>query len=237
MPTENTRTDGDGGTVVAEARWVAPAVLTGLPLLGAALGWGLVLIAEWITGLSWFPFQGLFELLTDLPRAVQVVGGTALGLVVGLVLAVWVVSELLTVTVGREGLRFKRGDDEQEVARGDVASVFLDGKRLVVLGHRRQELAQTEFDLDREQLAAALRKHGYLWQPGGDPYGGEFKRWVPGAEGLPSGADALLKARDRALEKSDEGDLRELREELAGLGVVVRDRDKKQYWRRSDPVA
>lgn len=236
MPSENTRTDGSGGTVVADAPWVAPAVLIGLPLVGAALGWGLVLIAEWITGLSWFPFQGLFELLTDLPRAVQLIGGLALGFAAGLVLGLWVVSELLTVTVGRESLRFKRGDDEQEVARGDVASVFLDGKRLVVLGHRRQELAQVEFDLDREQLVAALRRHGYAWQEGGDPYGGEFKRWVPGADGLPRGADALLKARERALEKSNEGDLRELREELAGLDVVVRDRDKKQYWRLSDPA-
>ncbi|NUQ87271.1 MAG: hypothetical protein HOQ43_02235, partial [Glycomyces artemisiae] len=109
-------------------------------------------------------------------------------------------------------------------------------KRLVVLGHRRQELAQVEFDLDREKLVAALRRQGYAWQAGGDPYGGEFKRWVPGADGLPRGADALLKARERALEKSNEGDLRELREELAGLDVVVRDRDKKQYWRLSDPA-
>ncbi|MFB9662276.1 hypothetical protein ACFQS3_06105 [Glycomyces mayteni] len=236
MPTEHTRTDGDGSTVVAEAPWVAPAALIALPIVGAALGWGLVLIAEWITGLSWFPFQGLFELVTDLPRAVQLIGGTALGLVAGLVLALWVVSELLKVTVGRDALRFKRGDDEQEVARGDVASVFLDGKRLVVLGHRRQELAQVDFDLDRDELAAALRRHGYTWQPGGDPYGGELKRWVPGADGLPRGADALLKARERALEKSNDGDLRELREELAGIDVVVRDRDKKQYWRLSDPA-
>ncbi|MEU6247537.1 hypothetical protein [Glycomyces sp. NPDC047010] len=236
MPTEHTRTDGDGGTVVSEAPWVAPAALIALPLVGAALGWGLVLIAEWITGLSWFPFQGLFELLTDLPRTVQLIGGTALGLVVGLVLALWVVSEMLKVTVGRDSLRFKRGDDVQEVARGDVASVFLDGKRLVVLGHRRREIAQVDFDLDRDALAAALRRHGYTWQPGGDPHGGELKRWVPGADGLPRGADALLKARDRALEKSNDGDLKELREELAAIDVVVRDRDKKQYWRLSDPA-
>ncbi|GAA1683578.1 hypothetical protein GCM10009830_33530 [Glycomyces endophyticus] len=233
MPTEHLHGDR---TVVADPAWVGPAVLAALPLVGAGLGWGLVLIAEWITGLAWFPFQGLFELVADLPRTVQIVGGTALGLVAGLVLALWVVSEMLAVTVGRDAVGLKRGDLDETVPRADIAAVFVEDKRLVVLGHRRQELAQVPFDLDREALAAALRRHGYGPMPDGDPYRGELKRWVPGADGLPPGADALLKARERALEKSNEGDLRELREELAAIDVVVRDRGKKQYWRLADPA-
>ncbi|SDL54273.1 hypothetical protein SAMN05216298_4294 [Glycomyces sambucus] len=233
MPTEHTSGDR---TVVADPAWVGPAFLAVLPIVGAGLGWGLILIAEWITGLSWFPFQGLFELVTDLPRAAQLTGGIALGAVAGFVLALWVVSEMLAVTVGRDSIRLKRGDLDRSLDRADIASVFVEDKRLVVLGHRRQELAQVPFDLDRDKLAAALRRHGYGWLPDGDPYGAELKRWVPGADGLPRGADALLKARDRALEKSNEGDLAELRDELAGLDVVVRDRDKKQYWRLADPA-
>ncbi|WP_194201860.1 YqeB family protein [Glycomyces albidus] len=238
MPTENTH--GHAGaadaTVVADAPWTVPAVYTVLPVLGAALGWGLTRIAEWVTGLSWFPFQGLFELFLRLPDAVELIAGIALGTAVGLFFAVWIANEMLTVTVGRDAIRLKRGDFEQEVARADVASVFVEDKLLVVLGHRRQELAQVHFDLDRDRLAEALRRHGYGRLSDGDPYGDRFKRWVPGADGLPRGADALLKARGHALEKSDESDLRELREELAGLDVVVRDRDKKQYWRLADPA-
>ncbi|MEU8916541.1 CysS/YqeB C-terminal domain-containing protein [Streptomyces nigrescens] len=50
--------------------------------------------------------------------------------------------------------------------------------------------------------------------------------------GLPQGANALLKARAQLLDKkSSTEDLRELREELARVGVVVRDEKRQQYWR------
>lgn len=234
MPTD--RAYEGNRTIVADPAWVGPAFLVVLPIVGAALGWGLTLVAEWITGLSWFPFQGLFELFTDLPETVQLIVGLALGLIVGLLLAMWAVHEMLTVTVGTARLGLKRGDYEREVDRTDAASVFVQDKRLIVLGHRRQELANVEFDLDRDKLADALRRHGYAWLPDGDPYAADFRRWVPGAEGLPTGANAVLKARELALEKSKGDDLRELRDELAALGVVVHDKDKKQYWRLSDPA-
>ncbi|WP_420911227.1 CysS/YqeB C-terminal domain-containing protein [Streptomyces nigrescens] len=52
--------------------------------------------------------------------------------------------------------------------------------------------------------------------------------------GLPQGANALLKARAQLLDKrSSSGDLRELREKLARMGVVVRDEKRRQYWRLS----
>jgi hypothetical protein len=46
-------------------------------------------------------------------------------------------------------------------------------------------------------------------------------------------ANAVLKARSKAFDQGDKGkaDLRELRLELGKLNYVVRDRDKKQYWR------
>ena len=43
----------------------------------------------------------------------------------------------------------------------------------------------------------------------------------------------LLKARARALDKGDGDEAVQLRADLARLGVVVRDENKRQYWRRS----
>jgi hypothetical protein len=48
--------------------------------------------------------------------------------------------------------------------------------------------------------------------------------------GLPAGANALFTAR----EKADSDDSRELRSELAKLGVLVRDDKGKQYWRLAE---
>ncbi|MEU5157116.1 hypothetical protein [Glycomyces sp. NPDC021274] len=234
MSTDNARVGET--TTVAEAPWVGPAFLIGLPLAGAALGWGLTFIVEWIVGLRWFPFQGLFELFTELSETLRLVVALAVGLLLGIVLALFAVHEMLKISVGRDRIALKRGDYDRELDRADVSGVFVQDKRVVVLGHRRQELANVEFDLDRDKLASALRKHGYAWLPGGDPYAAEFKRWVPGAEGLPKGANAVLKARQQALEKSNGGDLAELLDELDTLGVVVHDKDKKQYWRLADPA-
>ncbi|GAB3997197.1 hypothetical protein GCM10029992_19420 [Glycomyces albus] len=222
-------------TVVSEPKWLGGALLVGFPALGAGLGWGLNRSAEWITGFGWFPFQGLFERFTELSGTVRLTVALALGVVAGLVLALIAVHEMLTVTVDRRRLHLKRGNHDHTVEAADVASVFVEDKRLVVLGRRRQELARVEFDLNREHLAEALRRHGYAWQPDGDPCKDDYRRWVPETEGLPKGAEPLLKARQRALEKSDGSELEELRNELASLDVVVRDKEKKQYWRLSDP--
>ncbi|WP_420708742.1 CysS/YqeB C-terminal domain-containing protein [Streptomyces sp. NRRL S-1813] len=50
---------------------------------------------------------------------------------------------------------------------------------------------------------------------------------------MPDAANAFLKARQGALEKKgpSDDDTRELRAELARLGVVVRDEKGRQYWR------
>lgn len=234
MPTDRTH-DGDR-TVVADPPWTGPALLVGLPLVGAAFGWGLTFIAEWITDLSWFPFQGLFELFTDLSEPVRLLVALGVGLLAGLVLAFFALYEMLTITVGRDRLAFKRGDFEREIDRAEVASVFVQDKRVVVLGRRRQELVSVEFTLNQGKLAEALRRYGYAWLPDGDPYAAEFRRWVPGAEGLPPGANPVMKARQQAVEKSNAGDMRELADELSELGVVVHDKDKKQYWRLADPA-
>jgi hypothetical protein len=60
---------------------------------------------------------------------------------------------------------------------------------------------------------------------------------VPDLPGLPAGADPLLKARQRALAQSHGEEARELRSELARLGVMVRDEEQRQHVRRSDPPA
>nr|WP_258545163.1 hypothetical protein [Micromonospora provocatoris] len=63
------------------------------------------------------------------------------------------------------------------------------------------------------------------------PHRDAYRRWVEGLPGLPPGADALLRARQRALDGGHDGEARELHGELARLGVVVRDEGKRQYWR------
>lgn len=221
-------------TVVAPPPGERALVRIGFPLVGAAAGWLIKSVAGWVASLPWAPFQGPFTLIAsvaDRPLATAVallVGGLA-----GLVVVFLAEHDYVTVTVGDGEITMARGGSSQSVGRASIGAVFLDGKQLVLLGRATEELARQGGDLpDAKRLEDAFLAHGYPWHADGDPHRDEYQRWVEGTPGLPAGADALLKARARALDKGDKDDAAELRTELAKLGIVVRDENKRQYWRR-----
>jgi hypothetical protein len=73
------------------------------------------------------------------------------------------------------------------------------------------------------------------WLADGDPHAARYQQWLEGEPSLPIGADPLFRARRRALEQGRKDDAEALRNELARLGVVVREQERKQYWRLTDP--
>lgn len=230
-------------TVVSERAWVRVLMWTGLPLLGAGAGWLLKSMAGWVASLPWAPLQGPFELADRLiasfgePQAT--IGALAIGAVAGLVLAFIAEQESLTVAVSHDQVSIKRGEHSSRIERTSVNAVFLDGKQLVLLGRSGEELAREASDLDTDRLRGAFQAHGYPWLADGDPYKDEYRLWVEDTPALPAGADALLKARARALDRGGDGkdDAAELRAELARLGIVVREEKKRQYWRRTEQPA
>jgi hypothetical protein len=225
---------GGGATVVAPPPGERALVWVGFPLIGAAAGWLLKSLAEWATSLPWVPFQGPLELVASVPDPQATIGSIALGVAGGLVVAVLAEQDYVRVTVEDDQLTVTRGGSSRRVPRASVAAVFLDGKQLVLLGHATDELAREGGDLpDAERLDAAFRAHGYPWVPGGDPHKGEYRRWVEDLPDLPAGADAVLEARARALDRGDQEDAAQLRLELGKLGIVVRDEGKRQFWRRT----
>ncbi|OKI89197.1 YqeB family protein [Micromonospora sp. CB01531] len=223
-------TRGYGEAVVSGGAGELVLMWAGFPLLGAGLGAALTAASGWLAGLPWFPFQGWFRLLARLPDERAYAGGAAALALVGLVVAYLGTRERLTVTVGRTGVRLHRDGHGRDVARAGVAGVFLDGKALVLLDAEGGELAREKSDLDQGRLRAAFTGQGWPWLEQ-DPHRAAYRRWVEGLPGLPAGADALLRARQRAVEADRGGEVRELREELGRLGVVVRDDGKRQYWR------
>jgi hypothetical protein len=112
-----------------------------------------------------------------------------------------------------------------------VDAVFMDGQHLVLLDRDGAELASESSDLSAVALRDAFSRFGYPWRADGDPYRGDFRRWVEDLPGLPDGADALLRARARALRKGRNRETAALRRELLALRVIVRDDKRLQYCR------
>lgn len=225
QPTELGQSTGEQAFVVAV-----------FVLVGAGLGWLVELLAGWLVTLPWAPMQGPAELVTSIPQPWLTIGLISLGALVGLVAGVAVQQDELSASVSGSEITLTRKGESQRIPAVNVAMVFQDGKELVVLGHQGEELAREKSDIDSKRIAAACTEHGYTWAEQ-DPHQDEFRLWVPDIPGLPEGANALLKARDQALKKKDSGsEVRELRQELAKLGLVVRDDKGRQYWRTTRPA-
>ncbi|MEU7278551.1 hypothetical protein AB0A69_07140 [Streptomyces sp. NPDC045431] len=222
------RPQGDKVTVLGRSARGTVLVYVVLLLAGAGAGRLAGPLADWLVTLPWAPLQGPAELVASVPAPWLVAAGAAAGLVLGFV----VQHEQLAMRLSDERVVLTREGRAREFSRDAVAAVFRDGKQLVLLGHDGGELARQECDLDVGRVADAFTEHGYAWADA-DPYEDEFRRWVPDTPGLPEGANAILKARQESLEKKgpSDDDVRELREELARLGVVVRDEKRRQYWR------
>jgi hypothetical protein len=230
-------TDSSTRTVIGHSAADKLLLYGGLPLLGLVLGFFLPWIAEWSTRQKWVPFQGPLAIIAKWDSWWVVAICLALGLVAGVVLAAMALEDTLKTTVSNTEVEFLKNQRTTRVPRDKVALAFLDGKEIVLQDSRSAELAREKHDelgaAARAKIQAAFRTHGYPWSEAGDPHDGEFRRWVEDDPELSPAANAVLKARSKAFGQGDKGkaDLRELRQELGKLGHVVRDRDKKQYWR------
>ncbi|MFC3504694.1 hypothetical protein ACFOOK_27515 [Micromonospora krabiensis] len=219
-----TRTTVSGGVTELVVLW------GGFPLLGAGAGALLGASAEWVADLPWAPVQGLFEALSRLPQPELTIGAAALGVLAGGLLASAGTAERLVVRVDRERVGLRRDGRQRDVPRRDVRVVHVDGRDLVLLDEDGGELVRERSDLSPDRLRAAFGNHGWPWADE-DPHRAAYRLWVPGLPGLPVGADALLRARQDALTHNRRDDARELRRELGRMGVVVRDEERRQYWR------
>lgn len=216
-------------TVVADSALIVMLVCVAG---GAVLGWLVRLLVRWLVTLPWAPFQGPAKLLSSFPDPGLTIGVVAVGAVAGLLLGLTALHESLTVAVSDTQVTLTTRDETQVVEREEITLAYKDGKQLVLLGRDGREASREATDLSAKRLSRAFAKHGYGWADA-DPHDDAYRLWVPDASGLPDGANAVFAARAQAL-KADKGDdARELRKELTRFGVVVRDKDKRQYWRMS----
>ncbi|MEV6715685.1 hypothetical protein AB0M48_27000 [Lentzea sp. NPDC051208] len=217
-------------TTVQETAAVRYGIWVACPAVGAAAAWGLTLAAGWITTLRWFPAQGVFELVTDIPQPWRTIGGLAVGAVAGFVFALFWASEMMTVEVSHARITLRKDDKTFDFGRDEVESAFADGKHLVLLSPSGIELAREKSDLSAAKLERAFTEQGYRWRAA-DPFAGEFRMWVEHAPELSAEVNALFTARRKAIAKYEHEEAAELAREIRKRGVSVRDEKKRQYYR------
>jgi len=217
-------------TTVQETAAVRYGMWVLCPAAGAAAVWGLKLAAAWVAGLSWFPFQGVFELITEIPEPWATAGAPLVGAGLGFVFALIWAADMLSVEVSHERVTLKKDDKRFEFDRGEVESAFTEGKHLVLLGPDGAELARESSDLSARKLERAFTDQGYRWREA-DPFADDFRLWVDQTPDLPPDVNGLLAARKKAIERYEHEDAAELAREIRKRGVYVKDTKKRQYYR------
>lgn len=226
---------GEDATIIAPNMSSRVLFWLGFPLVGAVLGWVVKAVAGWAASVPWLPLPGPVELISSLPELPVTLGSIAVGVLGGVVIAFVAEHEYVKLAVADNSLLVGVGESLRTVDRAETSAVFFDGKDVVVLGRRSEVLIRATAAYGRkegERVAGAFRQHDWPWSEAGDPHRSAFRRWVDGAPELPASANAVMRARAKALEKDDKEDVVQLRDELAKLGVVVRDEKKRQFWRR-----
>ncbi|MEV8021177.1 hypothetical protein AB0O76_33560 [Streptomyces sp. NPDC086554] len=224
----------DRTTVLGYPRGDLLVVLIGIPLLGLLLGVALPPLARWLAKAPVLPWRDGITFVGSLDKpwqtGIAMAVGLVVGLVAGLLIAVTELTEALKLKLTDEHLETDQNDLTRTIARAEVSAVFLDGKDLVILDGTSRQFARGARTASPTTLAKAFRTHGYPWSES-DPHAPLFHRWIPGVPALPAEAHALLAARKAALKRKAADDARDLVETLQGLGYVVRDEGKDQYWR------
>lgn len=228
-----TTNNPDRVTMPAAWLWL---IRLGCPVAGFGLGFLVRPLVEWTTStLDSAPAP--LRLAAEIPQVWLVPILTLAGLGAGLWIAAIAARDTLTVTVDGEGLTAEYGDTERYVQRDRIGSVFTDPKELVLLDPDGRELFRAPAtDLPRSRLAAALRRHDYPWQGERDPHEDEYRRWLDGHPDLDEHANSLLRARRDALAAKDRAQADTLHSRLQDQGLAVRDRDRKQQYRRTDSL-
>jgi hypothetical protein len=203
----------------------------GIPALVVLLGLLLPPLARWALGLSiGLPLRPVFKLVGAADQPWEIAINLAIWLAVGLGIAFTAFTESARVTLTDAELRLDQGDRNRTIARADVAAVFLDGKKLVVLDSESRHLARDTPAAPAAALAEAFRAHGYPWHDA-DPYAALYRRWVPDTPDLPAAVNTVLAVRELVLKRKADQEARDLRDAVEKLGFVVRDEDARQYWR------
>lgn len=219
-----------GRTVLAYSLMDRLLIFIGMPALGMLLAYVLPVLARWAAGLPVVPLRIVLERVGSVDEPWEIAGCLAVGLLLGLGAAFVAVNQSMKVTLTDAELRLDKVDWNQTVARADVAAVFPDGRKLVVLDRQSRQLVSDTHRSSTAALAHGFRAHRYPWQDS-DPYADLYQRWIPDSPDLPPAVNAALAARGAAVARKDARDILELRDAVQKYGYVVRDDGARQYWR------
>lgn len=200
------------------------------PLLGALVGWFLPTLAGWAAKIPFIPFGGPLEWISEADNNWIPFIGLIIGLIAGIFFTMYAFYESLKITIANQELKLNILGKNETLTKNQISAAFAEGKQLVLLGKEGMELFRGEIEEKKDIMEEAFKQHGYPWKAE-DPFKTDYQRWVVNHPDVPSHVNTLLSARERALKNDQKAEAEALRKDLAQLGVIIRDEEKRQYIR------
>ena len=156
-----------------------------------------------------------------------------IGLVAGALFSAYIYTEILKIEVDGNHIVIDIHDMKSEVYRSDIESIFKEGKMLVITDNAGLELLGETTDYPPGRLKDTFQKYHYPWTDH-DPRSAQFFEWVTDHENLSERANDILYNRRQAKRDDEEKRVRNLRQDLMEIGIVVKDKNGRQYVRIAD---
>lgn len=150
-------------TLIGVTKTAASLLYTALAIIGLTIGYIIPQFAKWALSLPWIPFEGPLRLVTSFQGSPAAFITALLGMCAGIWFAHSIIAMLLSVKITDDTVELIKGKKVQTIRSDDIALVFIDHKRLVLLGTAGYELAREEIDEKPEKVEKAFRKHNYDW--------------------------------------------------------------------------
>jgi hypothetical protein len=150
-----------GGFDSAGRAWVLALFAVG----GLALGALLPVLSSWAAGLPWVPFQGPLKLLGSSDRSWLVWGRPALGLLIGVGFAIWVILNSPELDISHDEILVRRhGQVERVIQRATVDAVYRRGSKIVIETDRGRTLFEDDVEGDKSAVRNAFVTNDYPWE-------------------------------------------------------------------------
>lgn len=215
--------------IPAKYTWIFTALGALVGVLAAFIVGPLV---SWLLGLIG-DAPGPLRLAAELPFAWAVPVLTVVGAIAGFLIAASWNDDAGTIEVNDAGITVHSKDADRYVPKAKTDRVAAEKKELVILDVQTSEIFRGPVEDEMlPGLRVALAARGYPQLETSDPYGDRFVTWVEGGGQLDEKTEDLLRARRRALADDQAGAAEDALDRLRRSGVMVRDRDGRQEYRR-----
>lgn len=224
----------DTTVVRIPARYTAVFTVGGA-LAGLALAFLVGPVVGWLVGLVG-DAPGPLELLAEVPLGWAVPLLMLVGAVAGfLIVANWI-DRAGTIDVNDAGVTVHSKEADRYIPKAKTDRIFAEKAGeydLVILDAQTRELFRGKVEAEMlPGLREALQRRGYPSLETADPFGEQFSTWVEGDGRLDQTSENLLCSRRRALADNRNGEAEDALEKLHRAGIMVRDRDGRQQYRR-----